>query len=115
MKYAIGILNWIKTNKILAFVLIATITFSATQIFKAKGKANCEDCKPYKEMTSQLLDALKKAPTSYEPMQTSYQYAVYFEGDTTKPMTQTQWNRYKDSLVIATQKKIDSLKKTKNK
>lgn len=75
MKYALSILNWIKTNKMLAFVLIAAITFSLTQIFKAKGKANCEDCTPFKQQNKELISALidirkdlqGSVSTSYNP------------------------------------------------
>lgn len=118
MKYAIGILNWIKTNKILAFVLIGAITFSLTQIFKAKAKSNCEDCTPYQKIAEDLIAAFTDKETAYEPMINTgfkmFRHANYII-DTTKPMTQAEWNKYKDSVLAAAQRKLDSLKKTKNK
>lgn len=114
MKYAITILNWIKGNKLLSLFIAAIGVMSYLLIINAKGKAKCEDCRPYQKIAESLIDALNKAPkeTSYEPVQSTYQYAVYFS-DTTKPMTQAEWNKYKDSVAAEAKRKLDSLLKKK--
>jgi len=95
------------TSRLFTLVLIGLLTYSASTIFKAKK----EDCKPYKEIANDLMEALKKSPTVFEPVQSSYQFASY--ADTTKPMTAREWSRYRDSVIRVTQKKLDSLKQKK--
>lgn len=93
MKYAINILNWIKGNVILSFVLIGCITFSATQIFKAKAKANCEDCTPFKQQNKELISALIDIKKDLQAsITTSYQLQpeliMFASLDTTRPQQQ---------------------------
>ena len=112
MKYAVGILNWIKGNPVLAFLLIAAFTYSLVRIFEAKK--SCQDCSPYEKIAQDLLNAmLKEKETAFEPVQSSYHYAVYLQ-DTTKPMTKEQWGKYRDSVIRVNQKKLDSLKQKKS-
>lgn len=116
MKYAIGILNWIKANEKLSLAIFVLLVAGSVILYKVKGKiVKCEDCTPYQKIAEGLLDALNKAPkeTSYDPVQSSYQYAVYFE-DTTKPMTKAEWDKYKDSVAAEAKRKLDSLLKKKN-
>lgn len=46
------------SSRIFTLVLIALLTFSAINIFNARGRARCEDCTPYKEQNKQLIGAL---------------------------------------------------------
>lgn len=59
MKYALGILNWVKANKLLTAFIAAFGLASALLIINAKGKAvKCEDCQPFKEQNKELISAL---------------------------------------------------------
>lgn len=99
--------NW--TSRAFTLVLIGLIAFSGIQVFKAKAKIKCQDCTPYQKIAQDLIDAFKGKGTAYEPQQTNYTFAVYY--DTLKPMTKIQWEKYRDSVLQSAQKKIDSLKR----
>ena len=110
----IAILNWIKANPTLSVFVGMFLLGAAVLIIREQGKAKCEDCSPYEKIAQDLLNAmLKEKETAFEPVRSSYQYAVYFQ-DTTKPMTKQQWNKYRDSVIRVNQKKLDSLRKTKS-
>lgn len=100
--------NW--TSRIFTLVLILLGTYSATQIFTAKAKAKCEDCTPYQKIAEDLIDAFKGKETAFEPAQSSYRYALFID-----TVPKTKWERYRDSVIIHNQKKLDSLKKQKSK
>lgn len=48
--------NW--ASRIFTLILIAALTYSAINIFAAKGKSLCEDCTFYKTQNKELLGAL---------------------------------------------------------
>jgi len=122
------IMQWYKLaisstkNMIFSILIIGSVAFSVVKILEAKAKSNCENCKPYKDISESLLEALKKSPspttssTGYKQHIESinYQFAVYYDTIPPKQMTQTQWDKYKDSLIKVTQRKLDSLSKKKN-
>ena len=113
MKIDIKILNWIDRHKMLSLLIVLVGVTSAVLIIREQGKAKCEDCTPYEKIAQDLLNAmLKEKETAFEPVQSSYHYAVYYQ-DTTKPMTKQQWGKYRDSVISINQKKLDSLKKQK--
>jgi hypothetical protein len=109
MKYAIGILNWIKNNKGLAILLIILLTGCGVLFYSVKTKSKCEDCRPYQKIAQDLITALSDKAVAYEVNESPYMTAVYYQ-DTTKPMTIKQYNKYKDSVLKHYQKKLDSLK-----
>ena len=125
--------NW--KSRIFTLVLIAAVTYSVTQIFKAKGSsqtANCEtQIKPYAEQVkilSQTLEQVSKAVdaltsgrnvTGYMPTKTQWlmRSAVY-RPDTTRPLTRNQelivllkLKKMMDSAKI----KVDSIDKKQQK
>ena len=105
MKYAVGILNWIKSNKILAFLLIGAVTYSLVRIFEAKSVGKpCVECEKQRgELIQALIDIRTELSpvnvTSFSGRPDAFIYALY---DTTKPKTQEQ----KVQKVLS---KIDSL------
>jgi len=58
VKYVIHILNWIKSNKVLAFLLIGLLTGCSILFLREQGRAKCEDCMPFKKQNEQLIGAL---------------------------------------------------------
>lgn len=114
--------NW--KSRIFTLVLIAAVTYSVTQIFKAKGSsqiANCEtQIKPYAEQVkilsqtleqvSKAVDALTKGRNVVGYMPTKEQWmmaltAVY-RPDTTRPLTRNQ----ELIVLLKLKRKIDSAK-----
>lgn len=113
MKYIVSIFqvinrNW--TSRIFTLVLILLGTYSATTIFTAKAKVRCEDCTPYQRIAEDLIDAFKGKETAFEPVQSSYRYALFID-----TVPKSKWEKYRDSVIISNQKKLDSLKKQKSK
>lgn len=115
--------NW--KSRIFTLVLIAAVTYSVTQIFKAKGSsqtANCEtQIKPYAEQVkilsqtleqvSKAVDALTKGRNVVGYMPTKEQWmmaltAVYRPDTTTRPLSRNQ----ELIVLLKLKKKIDSAK-----
>ena len=115
MKYLSGLFKLVNANwasRGFTLVLICLLTYSAVNIFVAKGKAKCEDCKPYQQIAQDIINALSNKEITYEGNESPYKMAVYFQ-DTLKPLTVKQYNSYKDSVLKCYQKKLDSLKRKK--
>ena len=112
MKQIPAILNWIKNNKALAILLIILLTGCGVLFYTVKTNSKCEDCKPYEKIAQDLINALSDKSVAYEINESPYMTAVYYQ-DTTKPMTPKQFNRYRDSVLVVYQKKLDSLKTKK--
>lgn len=99
--------NW--TSRIFTLVLIASLTYGFTQVFKAKK--NCEDCTSFKEQNKELINALigiKKdlsaaVTTSYVGNEDGLMYASY---DTT-PKRQSQFQQ--SQQIKRVMSKIDSI------
>lgn len=131
----IGILNWIKANKLLSLAILLLGVASCLLIIKEKGKvqfANCEQqIKPYEdkigiyeaafEQSNKVIDALIKGRnvTGYMPTKLQWETrAAVYRPDTTKPLTRNQelivllkLKKMMDSAKI----KVDSIDKKQQK
>lgn len=110
--------NW--TSRIFTLVLIGLLTYSATTIFSAKAKVKCQDCTPYQKIAQDLIDAFKGKGITYDADNLINEYGFvnavyYYDTVKPKPISKTEWVKYRDSVLMSAQRKIDSLKKqTKN-
>lgn len=113
-----AILNWIKANKILAFVLIAAVTYSIVKIFEAKSKAVQQDCTVWQEQNKQcneqnakLIGAfidIKKELSVVKPTAYYWNEKGYFEFASLKDTVPTQRQKEK-AAVQKVMTKIDSI------
>lgn len=126
MKHTLGILNWIKANKLLTAFIAAFGLVSALLIINAKGKATikCEDCQPFKEQNKELISALidiKKdlvsvQSTSFNQLQPELIMFASYDTIPKRKIQQSQMQKVQqrvinkiDSLILRYRVKQDSL------